>query len=120
MKNWRWFSAERTTPSHLPKVGTAGTKVDGHVEDLALHHAHELGLRVVDLEVKATQDALRGGGLVVLDELDVDATGHEVGALVGLHEVAARVAVRLGVDDGHALDRGGREGEVTCWQWLRT
>ena len=40
------------------------------------------------LEVQAAQHALDRGGLVVLHELAVDAARDEVGAFVGVHEVA--------------------------------
>lgn len=94
--------------------GTAFAQVDGDVEDRAAHDAHELGLRVVDLEVEPAQDALGARGLVVLNEIDVDTARDKVGLLVGFHEVAAIVAVALHVHDDHAVDGRLGEDEVTA------
>ena len=92
--------------------GAVRAQVDGHVEHLARHHADELGLRMLYLEVQAAQHALDRGGLVVLHELAVDAARDEVGAFVGFHEVAAFVAVGGDVHHEHALDGGLGEREV--------
>ena len=88
----------------LPERRAPRAEVNAHVEDLPLDDADELGLGVVDLEVEASQDPPHARGLVVLHEVDVDATRHEVGALVGLHEGAPLVAVRLGFDNNDPVD----------------
>lgn len=67
---------------------------------------------MVDLEVQAAQDALRGCRLVVLHEIDVDTPCDKVGLLVGFHEVAPLVSVRLHVDDDDTVNRSRGKGEV--------
>ena len=96
----------------LAEGGAAGPQVNADVEDLTLQHAHQLGLRVVDLEMQAAQHALGRGGLVVLHEVHIYAAGNEVRPLVGFHEVAACVTVLLVVHNQHAVDGGLGEGEV--------
>ena len=84
--------------------GGAGAEVDGDVKDGAFDDADEFGLGVVDLEVEAAEDAFAGFALVVLDEGVVEAGFAHVGEVVGLHEVAAVVAVDGGGDGAESFD----------------
>ncbi len=81
--------------------GGVTAQVDGDVEYPPARAADQLRLARLGLEVQATQRALRGARVVVLDELGLDAVlGPEVAA-VGLDHEAALVAVdhRLEQDD---------------------
>ena len=96
-------------------VGRAAVaQVNRHVENRAAHDAHELGLRMLNLEMEASQHTLGARRLVILDEIDVDAARHEVRLLVGFHEVAAVIPVALHVDDNHASDGRLSKSEVTA------
>src|SRR3712207_6177742 len=98
----------------MSKGGTAWTQVNRHIKDFALDYAHKLGLRMGNLKVQATQDALGRTGLVVLHKLGCDAAGDKVGALVGLGEIAALIAKCLGINQDHTIDRGMCECEIAA------
>ena len=83
-----------------------GAAVHGHVEHLALGHAHQLALRVVLLEVQAAQHTAGGAALVVLHELLIDAGFGKLILLVGLHKVTAVVAEHLRLNDHNTGDLG--------------
>jgi hypothetical protein len=112
MKNCFLFSAVRVMPNHFPKGFAARTEIDRDVEDFSVDDAHELVLRVVDLEVQTAQHTFSGCGLVVLDELAVDSCCREVVVVVGFHEVAAAVTEDGGLDDAESFDAAAVFGYV--------
>src|SRR5204862_3236688 len=76
----------------LSKGGRALADVDDDVPDGATAAADELRGAVADLEVHASDDAVRRARMVVLDHLLGDAEIRERAAPVGLHEEPALVA----------------------------
>ena len=84
--------------------------VDRDVEERAPGAADELPLRGLDLGVEAAQGAAAGAGVVVLDEVEIEAALlGPAGAVEDLEEEAALVAVDVGLDEHHAGQGGGRE-----------
>ena len=80
----------------------AAAQIHGDVKDLARDRAHELCLLVPLLKVQPAQHAAARAGLVILHERIRDAGSGKVGRPVGFHEIAARIAEALYVDDLHA------------------
>jgi hypothetical protein len=72
--------------------GGTETYVDGNIERLALYDAAKLGLRMLELIVKTAKRALGRGGMVILNETVRNSESGEPGAMIRLHEKAARVA----------------------------
>ena len=90
----------------LAEGGAVGAAVHGHIEHLALGHAHQLALRVLLLEVQAAQHAAGGAALVVLHEFLIDAGFGKLILLIGLHKITAVVAEHLRLNDHNTGDLG--------------
>ena len=74
--------------------------VDGDIPDGAADDADEFRLGVTAcLPVETAQDAARGAAFVVLDEVGGDAGRGVADGVVGLDEIAARIAEDDGFDD---------------------
>ena len=99
---------------HLAQPAPAGRRaapqVDGHVEDLAADHPHQLPLRLRQLVVEAAQHAARREAVVVLHEAERPAQGRlQLALVVALEEEAPGVAEDLRLDH-HDAGQGGRAG----------
>ena len=90
---------------NVPAIGRrAFPQIDGHIEHPAFKHTHELGLRVFSLlEMQAAHGAEAGLGLVVLDEVVMQASGLELRLAVAFEKIAARVFENAGFDDVNAV-----------------
>ncbi len=90
----------------LPKCRATLADVDGDVEDAALDDAHELGLCVLSiLGMEASDGAVAGAGLVVLDKAVGDACGLVARLVVALKEVASLIGKDAGLKDEQAFNR---------------
>lgn len=88
-----------------PQRGRAAAQVDGDVDDAALRHPDELGLRQARaLEVQAAEHSAGRLRLVVLNEVDGAGVCFEKVAAPRLAEVAPCVAMTHGLDDHAAID----------------
>jgi hypothetical protein len=81
------------------KVWRSAAQVHGHIEHLPGHHANELSLGLADLIVQSAQDMAAGSGMIVLDELQVQA-----GRLRKAELVVAGIYHAVLIHDGN--DRG--------------
>ena len=70
-----------------------GPQVHSDVKDFAFDDPHQLGLRIVDLEVQPAQHAFFAQALVVLHEVDVEPGLRHVPGGPGLHKISAAVAM---------------------------
>ena len=69
------------------------SQIHRHIKYSAAHHANQLRLRILLLEVQAAQHAPDGHGLIVLHKADVNSRLPHIPLAVGLHKIAARIAV---------------------------
>jgi len=67
------FLGIQINPCPLAQSGRALAQIHHHVEHLALHHPHQLALRVLDLVVQTPQHALGRLAVVVLHKRQVHA-----------------------------------------------
>ena len=67
-------------------------KVNRNIEYFSVYHAYQFVLRVIDLEVKSTQDTFFGCRLVILYELDINAGFFKIIVIVCLHKISALIA----------------------------
>src|SRR5438445_2078765 len=79
----------------------AGPDVDGDVEDLSAHRAHQLPLRSRSLRMQAAQRPPHRARVVVLHEVVGDAALAVARGMERLHEEAAGVAEDVRLDDQH-------------------
>src|SRR5271166_2923178 len=77
----------------------AEPQIDDRVEYGTRGDAHELALRVRDLQVHAAQCPLRRAALIVLNEVRGDSGFEKLDRLPGFHEEAAGVAEHLRLDE---------------------
>ena len=98
----------------LTKGGGTTADVDNDIKNSTLNTTHELALRVGHaLIVEATNDAVGGHALVVLNELYGAYQFVELALRKGLEEIATRVLKDARLYDNNALE-GGRD-DVHCW-----
>lgn len=95
-----------TKPNRDPlAVGTRpGSDVDGDIEYFTFDHSHQLSLRPGRLSMQSTQYAVRRGGVVVLNELRVNAAVSVLLPVIGLDKEAAFVAVNIRLDEDDAVE----------------
>ena len=95
-------------PHPMAEGFRALSEVDRNIEDFALHHPHQLALRLLDLVVQATQDVLCRLRMVVLDEFGIQPGGLLEGAgIEALEKEAAVVTKNLGFEDENVGDGCG-------------
>ena len=92
--------------------GAVRAAVDSDVKYFSAGDADKLPLRMVFLEMEAAQHALGGGAFVVLDKFTGDAGFFEEILLIGFHEVAAGIAMDIGINDDDAGNLGCFEAEL--------
>ena len=76
-----------------------------HVKDFAIDNAHEFALRVLLLEMEATEHALLAAGLVILHKDHVEAGGVKLRLVIRFHKIATVVTENRRFHDSHAFDR---------------
>ena len=92
----------------LPEGFRAFSQVNRNIEDFALHDPHQLALLLPDLVVQATQDVLRGFGVIILNEFALEARGLLEGfGVKTFEEEASVVAEDFGFEDEDFWDGGG-------------
>jgi hypothetical protein len=80
----------------LAEMRRADTDVGDNVQGFALYYATELGLRVLELIMKAAKRTAGRDGVIVLKEGLFDAEVYELCVMVGFEERTARVAMDYG------------------------
>jgi UDP-glucose 4-epimerase len=95
----------------LAQGGRALAQVHHHIKHLALHHTHQLALRVLDLVMQTAQHTLGRLAVVVLHKGHVH-TGFvgKVALVEGLEEKAPGITKHLRLQNQHFRDGGGRDG----------
>ena len=94
-------------PLPLTKRRRITAQVDRDVPDPAAQAAHQLRLARVGLKMKATQRSAPGGaGMVLLNEIELDAKLGPYVAPVGLEQEPALVTMYLGLNQHDAVDLG--------------
>ena len=87
-------------------IGRAAlTEVDGDIVYRTLDDADELALWVLLLEVQTTKNALRGHGLIILNEDHVEAGLVHILLIIGFHKIATCVAMNARLDDIKTFNR---------------
>ena len=90
----------------LAEVGRVAAEVDGDVPDVAGEDADELALGLAELVVEAAEDAARGEGLVVLDEVRGEPGGGEGEGVEDFGEPATIVAEAARIEQLDITQRG--------------
>ena len=80
------------------------SEINCNIEHRTTHGAYQLALRILLLEVQTTQYALCGHGLVILYEVDVNASFLHIFFVVGFHEIATGITMNSRFNNAKALD----------------
>jgi hypothetical protein len=100
-----------------PKRGRRLAQIHHHIKYFALHHADQLALRMLDLIVQATQNALGRLAVLVLHKAHVQACRpSKVTGIEAFIKKAPGITKDLGLQDQDFRDGGGRNG-VGYWIW---
>ena len=76
----------------LSKGFGTGTKIYRHIKYLTADNAYQFILRIIDLEMKSSQNTLSGAGLIVLNKFHINSCCFVVIVVVGFHKIAAFIS----------------------------
>ena len=68
------------------------TKVHCNVKYLTVYYTYQFILRIIDLEMKSTENPFMGAGLIILYEFHINSCFFEIIVVISFHKVASCIS----------------------------